>query len=224
MELSPKDFDDPRKLYGFMTAIILPRPIGWVSTASPDGQRNLAPFSFFNGVAANPPTVSISILHAPRGDGRKDTWRNIEQTGEFVVNVASEDLAEQVNRTGTECPPEVDEFEMAGLDAVPSVVVAAPRVAQAPAHLECRLHDTMRVGDGMGGATLVVGEIVHISVADHAIGEGPRVDLARLRPLSRLGGASYAPVRETFDLERLHFDPERDGVRGVAAAAAEDAS
>jgi len=222
MDLDPGTFGDPRKLYGFMTALILPRPIGWVSTISPDGRRNLAPYSFFNGVAASPPTVSLSILHAPAGDHRKDTWRNIQASREFVVNVADEALVEQVNLTGTECPADVDEFDLAGLEAEDSHQVAAPRVAQAPAHLECRLLDTLRVGEGMGGATLVVGEIVHIHVADRVVQDGPRVDLAQLRPVSRLGGASYAPVREVFDLERLHYDPERHGTGRAADAAATD--
>jgi flavin reductase (DIM6/NTAB) family NADH-FMN oxidoreductase RutF len=199
---------DPRETYKLMTGFIVPRPIAWISTQAPDGTLNLAPFSFFNGVGANPPAVSVSILHNPAGDRRKDTWRNIEATGEFVVNVVDEDLARAMNETSTEFPPEVDEFEAAGLEPVESVAVKPPRVAAAPVSLECTLLDSLKVGEGVGGATLVVGKIELVHVRNGIANERNHVDIKELRPVSRLAGAEYGYVRETFSMNRNHYDPE----------------
>lgn len=195
-------------MYKLMTGFIVPRPIAWVSTVAEDGSHNLAPFSYFNGVAASPPTVSVSILHNPGGDHRKDTWRNIEATGEFVVNIVSEDLARKMNDTATEFPPEVDEFEAAGLTPVPGVTVNAPRVGQAPVSMECNLFESVRVGDGMGGATLVVGTVSHVHLRDGLVYGNNYVDVRKLAPVGRSAGADYVYVRETFTMERTHYDPE----------------
>lgn len=207
MQLDPSTLD-PREAYKLMTGFIVPRPIAWVSTQAPDGTLNLAPFSFFNGVGANPPAVSVSILHNPAGDHRKDTWRNIEATGQFVVNVVDEDLARAMNETATEFPPEVDEFERAGLRTAPSVAVRPPRVAAAPVSMECTLLDSLAVGEGMGGATLVVGKVELVHVRDGITNGRNHVDLGELRPVSRLAGAEYGYVRETFTMDRNHYDPE----------------
>jgi len=209
MQLDPSTLH-PKEAYKLMTGFIVPRPIAWVSTAAPDGTLNLAPFSFFNGVGASPPAVSISILHNPTGDHRKDTWRNIEATGEFVVNVVDEELARAMNETSTEFPPEVDEFEAAGLEPAPSVVVGPPRVAAAPVSMECTLLDSLAVGKGMGGATLVVGKVELVHVRDGITNGRNHVDLRELRPVSRLAGAQYGYVRETFAMDRRHYDPEAE--------------
>lgn len=219
MDLDPESVD-PRRLYGFLTALVLPRPIGWISTVDPDGRRNLAPFSFFNGIAAAPLAVSVAILHAPAGDRRKDTWRNIEATREFVVNLVDDELVAAMNVTSAEFEAEVDEFTVAGLEAAASATVRPPRVAAAPAQLECRLFDSLRVGDGLGGATLVVGEVTHIHVADRVVEADLKVDLAQLRPVARLGGSSYGRLGEVFDLPRQHYRPDA----GAAAPARDGAT
>ena len=207
MQIDPASLD-PRAMYKLMTGFIVPRPIAWVSTVAEDGGLNLAPFSFFNGVAAAPPTVSVSILHNPGGDHRKDTWRNIEATGEFVVNIVSEDLARQMNDTATEFPPEIDEFEAAGLTPVAGVTVAAPRVEEAQISLECSLFDAIRVGEGMGGATLIVGTVSHVHAHDGIVYGDNYVDTSKLAPIGRSTGADYVHVRDTFTMERTHYDPE----------------
>lgn len=201
---------DPREAYKLMTGFIVPRPIAWVSTRATDGTLNLAPFSFFNGVGANPPTVSISILHNPKGDHRKDTWRNIQNTGEFVVNVVDEDRARAMNDSSTEFPPEVDEFEAAGLAPAESAVVRPPRVADAPVSLECTLLDSLTVGKGMGGSTLVVGKIEMVHCREGIVGDRNHVDIRELKPIARIAGAEYAYVRETFEMTRNHYDPETE--------------
>lgn len=207
MQLNLSTFD-PREAYKLMTGFIVPRPIAWVSTRATDGTLNLAPFSFFNGIGANPPAVSVSILHNPGGDHRKDTWRNIEATGEFVVNVVDEELARAMNETATEYPSEVDEFEVAGLTPASSVTVNPPRVEEAPVSLECTLLDSLAVGKGMGGATLVVGKVELVHVRDGIVDGRNHVDIRRLKPVARIAGAEYAYVRETFTMTRNHYDPE----------------
>ena len=207
MQLEPTSLD-PREMYKLMTGFIVPRPIAWVSTVAEDGGFNLAPFSFFNGVAANPPTVSVSILHNPGGDHRKDTWRNIEATGEFVVNIVSEEVARKMNDTSTEFPPEIDEFEMAGLTPLPAVTVRAPRVEEAPVSMECSLFESVRVGEGIGGATLIVGTVSYVHIRDDIVNEKNYIDVAELAPIGRSAGADYVYVRDTFTMERNHYDPE----------------
>lgn len=188
-------------VYKLMTACIVPRPIAWVSTQDANGINNLAPFSFFNGVASNPPSLSLSIsYHSRRASGKKDTLHNILETGEFVVNIVNEPTAIAMLETSFEHPADVDEFVMAGLTPAPSVVVRPPRVAQSPACFECTLHDTMQVGEGPGSSTLVVGIIQHIYVRDNLINERGSVDTRRLQPLGRLADNSYCYIYETFEL------------------------
>lgn len=209
MRFDPLDVD-PLTAYKVMTGLIVPRPIAWVSTVDPEGVHNLAPFSFFNGVAARPATLSISVLHEPKGDHRKDTWRNIEATKEFVVNVVSGTLMHQMNETSARVGPEIDEFELTGLTPAPSEVVSAPRVAEALVNLECRLYDAVRVGEGMGGSTLIVGEIVLMHVADEVIdAEHLYVDVEVLDPVARLPGVQYTRLGDVFEMPARHHIPER---------------
>ncbi len=133
-------------VYKLMIGSIVPRPIAFVSTVSQDGIRNLAPFSFFTGVSANPPIICFCPMRREGAHPRKDTLRNISDTREFVVNVVSEEIAQQMNITSGEYPPEVDEFELAGLTPIPSDLVKPPRVAEAHVHMECRLYLWMEIG------------------------------------------------------------------------------
>src|SRR5262249_46714402 len=152
-----------------------PRPIAWVSTLSPGGVPNLAPFSFFNGVAANPPTVVFSAVN--RRDGTpKDTVRNVEALGEFVVNVATFDLREAVNATSEHLPYEVGEFERSGLPPAPSARVRPPRVKEARAHLECVLHQIVHVGQGPLAANLIIGRVVFVHADDAVLDPRGRID------------------------------------------------
>ncbi|MDQ7037934.1 MAG: flavin reductase family protein [Aquificota bacterium] len=185
MEFLVKETDGDT-LFRLITGIVVPRPIGWISTVSREGVYNLAPFSFFNAVNDCPPVVMVSV--SDRDDGSpKDTARNILDTGEFVVNIVSEDLLEKMVITSEEFPPEVDEFKKAGLTPESSKTVKAPRVKEARAKIECRLLKHIRVYD----TNLFLGEAQLIYVADHvADGEG-RVDPEKLRAVGRIGGGMY---------------------------------
>jgi flavin reductase (DIM6/NTAB) family NADH-FMN oxidoreductase RutF len=192
-------------VYRVMIRCIVPRPIAWVSTISTEGVANLAPFSFFTGVTSNPPTVCFAPGRKVQSGERKDTLRNVEETGEFVVNMVSDDLAERMNDTAIDFPPEIDEFAEAGVTAVASKVVLPPRVAESPVSFECRRYDVVNVGpDGPGGGALVIGEIVMIHIADRVLCDG-KVDPELLRPLARLGGLEYAKLGERFVMKRRKY-------------------
>ena len=198
MQLDPHTMKQ-ESIYKLLIGCVVPRPIAWVSTVGPDGVNNLAPFSFFMGVCSEPPTIAFSS--GPRAKNRKDTVRNAEHTGDFVVNVVDDDLAEQMNLSSGEYPPEVDEFALTGLTAAPGTRVRAPRVTQAPISLECRVARIIPVG--RGPHSLVLGEIVYFHVRDDLYETATgRIDVARLRPVGRLAGNSYAHVHDIFQMKR----------------------
>lgn len=179
-------------------ALVAPRPIGWISSVDGSGNFNLAPYSFFNGVASDPPVVMFS------SDGRKDSVCNIEETGSFVCNLAVYSLREAMNATSVPAPHGVSEFEIAGLTPVASRLVDAPRVAEAPAALECRYLITVPVPDIDGNQTsnfMVLGQVVGIHIDDDLIVDG-RVDMLRLAQIARLGYMDYSVVDRVFSLER----------------------
>jgi flavin reductase (DIM6/NTAB) family NADH-FMN oxidoreductase RutF len=195
-----------RETYKLLIGCVVPRPIAWVSTIDQSGTRNLAPFSFFNAIGSNPPAVSISVSYVDNLDQRKDTLRNIIDTGEFVVQIVDEDLAQAMNLTAGNYPPDIDEFEVAGVSAIPSATVRPPRVAGAPISLECTLFTLVPVGHGPGSATLVIGVIQMIHVRADIINERNHIDITNLRPIARLAGAGYAYVHETFEMARPVYD------------------
>ena len=205
MEIDPCGMPPPA-VYKLLIGCIVPRPIAWVSTASADGAHNLAPFSFFMGVCNDPPTLPFSVGPradgaAPAGAGLKDTVRNLEATGDFVVNVVDDALAERMNLTSGDYPPEVDEFVLAGLTAVPSTKVRAPRVREAPINLECRVAQILRVG--RGPHSLVLGEILYFHFRDDLYDPGTgRIDMRRLKPVGRLAGEMYTHVHDLFEMKR----------------------
>jgi len=181
---------------------IVPRPIGWISTLSRAGAVNLAPYSFFNGVASDPPMVMFaSNGPAPRPD--KDTILNCRETGEFVFNMATWDLREAMNRTSAPAARGVDEFALAGLEPAPSRLVAPPRVKAAPIHMECAVHTIVDLPcESPGGRNaMVVGRVLGIHIADGALGDG-MVDMAKIRPIARLGYMDYTRVDEVFEMLR----------------------
>lgn len=197
--LDPK-VTGPGTFYKLMIGGIIPRPIAWVSTVSLAGRTNLAPFSFFNGVASNPPSLMFSV--ARKNDGSfKDTLRNILETREFVVNLASEPQLEVMHATSKEFPYGESEFGACDLKPLPSTVVKPPRVEGSPLQFECRLLNTLDVGTGKGGSTIVVGEIVQAHILEAAWQNG-HVLHDVLRPVARLGGPTYALLGKTLDLKR----------------------
>jgi len=191
---------EPRNLYKLMVGAIVPRPIAFVSTISTEGILNLAPFSYFTAVGANPPAVCF--CPSIRRDGsKKDTLRNIEATGEFVVNVVSEEFAAQMNACSAEFPPEVDEFAASGLTPIPSDLVKPPRVGESHIHMECRLLQVVHVSPKPLGGSLVIGEVLRFHVDDAIIADYV-IDSGKLRPIGRMGGSTYTRPTDRFDLER----------------------
>jgi flavin reductase (DIM6/NTAB) family NADH-FMN oxidoreductase RutF len=192
-----------------MTGIIVPRPIALVSTVDRHGLRNLAPFSFFTGVGSNPPTVlfcptvraAISFGAAAEPDFRKDTLRNVEETGEFVVNIVSEAIAAGANAASAEVPPEVDEFVLAGLTPIASESVRPPRVAESPAQMECKLLQIVYTNRAPGGGVVVLGEIVRFHVRT-SLFEDFRIDPAGLDAVGRMAGNTWVRTRDRIELIR----------------------
>jgi flavin reductase (DIM6/NTAB) family NADH-FMN oxidoreductase RutF len=192
-----------REAYRLLMSSIVPRPIGWISSVSPDGTPNIAPYSFFNGVSGKPPVVMFSVsAKSPRfGGGIKDTLINVKATGEFVVNIVDETLAEAMNATAGEYPHGVSEFEQAGLAIAPSVDVHPPRVSTARIALEAKLHQIVEVKDS--ASVMVLGRIVRYHIhPDVFRADAGTVDAAALQPVARLGGAEYAVLGDVFSLQR----------------------
>jgi flavin reductase (DIM6/NTAB) family NADH-FMN oxidoreductase RutF len=192
------DFDpaamESRAFYKLLTAVVVPRPIAWVSSTSAEGVDNLAPHSFFTVACVRPPVVQFTSV------GRKDSLRNVEATGEFVVNLAPEPLFEAVNTTGTNFPAELGEFDAAGIERERSAKVGPPRVARSPVALECALHSTVRLGD----STVVFGRVVHAAIAAEVL-EGGHPSIDRLRPLARLGRNQWATIGEVLEIDRIPY-------------------
>lgn len=170
-----------REPYFLITALVVPRPIAWVSTISDAGITNVAPHSYFNVMSSNP-----WILHFT-STGEKDTLANVQATGEFVINTVSRDLVEEMNFTSGDFPPDESEFEWAGLEEAPSVHVKPPRVARAPASFECKLNDIVSKGNGH----MIFGDVVMLHVDEALFNEG-RIDPEILKPVGRLSGSQYS--------------------------------
>ena len=203
MKLDPKTFDS---FYRVLTGVVVPRPIAFVSTVSADGNFNLAPYSFFNAVGYDPPTIVFSSSRHVGGK-QKDTLANIEQTGEFVVNVVVDDIAEAMNKTAAEFPTGVSEFEIAGLTPAPSDLIKAPRVAESPVNMECRLIQVVPIGKGAHEHGLVIGEVVLMHLRDDIL-DGHRVNHHILKPTGRLAGSMYCHTADVFEMPRPVYHPE----------------
>ena len=184
--------------YKLLTGLIIPRPIGWVGTVDEHGVHNLAPYSYFNAVAATPPTV---IFSSGRPQGQpKDSLANVIATGEFTLSIVDEDLVDAMHATSGRDPPEVSEFDEVGLTALPGDLVEAPLVAEAKAALECRVIRIVDLGDP-ATASVVFGDVLRVHVADGIL-DGTRVDHRRLRAVGRIAGTTYVTTADSlFDLQ-----------------------
>ena len=190
MEIAAAELDAV-ECYRLLVGVVVPRPIAWVTSLDEAGRLNAAPFSCYTFVCKKPPMICINI--GRREDRLKDTATNIEAHGDFVVNVVTVDAAQVMHETSADYPPDVSEVEALGLETLPSTLVAPPRLAISPIHLECRLHQIIELGEERD--RLVIGEVVHFHVRDELLAGG-RIVTAALRPLARLGGPNYAALGE----------------------------
>jgi len=209
-------FYEPKNGHGLaknpFNSLVVPRPIGWISTVDGAGTVNLAPYSFFNAVAYQPPTVMFSAGHGRiEADGMKDSLRNVLETREFVHNFATWDTRDAMNMTSGDYAKDVDELAMADLTPLPSRLVKPPRIKESPIHFECKVVHTVELPNTKGSHlyTVVFGEVVGIHIADDLIMENGQIDIGRLHPIARLGYQDYAEVtaESQFTMERPGFHP-----------------
>ncbi len=212
-----RDALDTETAYRLIVGCVVPRPVAWITTVDEQGRVNAAPFSSFNYVATSPPMLAVNIARRPGSGGVKDTARNIERSGEFVVNVATEHNMELMHRSAAEFPPEVSEIEALGIPVLASRHVRAPRIALSPVQMECRLDQVVRLGRGIN--TLYIGEVVAFHL-DREVYDGHRVDSVALRPIARLGGPLYAGLGEIFHRPMLQKPPGGEGWAGDPASPA----
>ena len=201
MEINPNDLPHS-SVYKLLTGSVLPRPIGWISSLDADGRPNLAPFSFFNVVCSKPPTVVFCPLIRGTDGKTKDTLNNVRATNEFVVNIVTEELAQAMNLSSIEAPPEMDEFAYAGVTSSPSARVRPPRVQESPVHFECRVRQIVEISSAPGGGSLVIGEVLHIHVDERVLIGSDKINLAALKPIGRLAGGAYVRITDVFEMER----------------------
>jgi len=199
MVIDPKS-TEPFNIYKLLIGSILPRPIAFVSTMGADGIYNLAPFSFFTAVSANPPAIAFAPMLSLEGK-RKDSLNNAERLGEFVVNVVSEDIVRPMNETSADFPPEIDEFEVSGLTPIPSDLVAVPRVKESHIAMECKLRQIVEMSSLPLGGSLVIGEVVRFHVDDEYF-DNFRIDVDKLKPVGRMAGFTYTRTTDRFELVR----------------------
>ncbi len=198
MQIDPEN-EHPSVVYSTMIRAITPRPIAWVSTISPRGITNLAPFSYFNGVCSQPAALVFSPVNRPDGS-KKDTVRNIESNGQFVVNLVPFSVAEPMLNTADDFPYETSEFESVGVTEKPSVRVSPPGVAESPIQFECELIQIVPIGDGPLAANVIIGKILLITVSDRVLDAQGKLDPERLDTVGRMGGRSYCRTTERFEL------------------------
>jgi flavin reductase (DIM6/NTAB) family NADH-FMN oxidoreductase RutF len=195
----------PADNYKLLAASVLPRPIALVSTVDQGGVRNLAPYSFFTVASANPPILCFCPSPREPKNGlasHKDTLANIRATGEFVVNIVSEDIVEQMNQTAAQVPPSVDEFSLAALTPLAGEVVKVPRVAESPVQMECRLVQIIEVSKLPMGGNLILGEVVRFHISHEVLEAGMYINPDKLRAVGRMAGSAYIRTGDRFELER----------------------
>lgn len=192
---------DPSVLYKLLTGIIIPRPIGWIATIDSKGINNLAPFSYFNMVSHDPPCVMFSTGRT--NNTNKDTLNNVLQNGQFVVNLVTLDVVEQMNATAESVPSDVDEFKLTNLTPIDSVSIQPKRVKESPIHMECEMiHHYFIDNINEGGACIVIGKIKLIHIDDSILMENNRINLDVYKPVARLAGSNYSTLGELFSIKR----------------------
>ncbi|MCK6456052.1 MAG: flavin reductase family protein [Phycisphaerae bacterium] len=196
-----------RDLHRLYLSFVQPRPIAWVSSISRDGKTNLAPFSFYNMVSANPPVVLFSPALNRNGDP-KDTLANIRETGEFVIATVTESNAKAMNVTSTEWPRGESEFEKAGLTPLPATHVRPPLVKESPVNIECRLRQIIQLGIENGAGNVVMGDVLVVHVDDDVLAPDGTCDPDKLAAIGRMGGSLYTKTRERMELVSVR-DPSR---------------
>jgi flavin reductase (DIM6/NTAB) family NADH-FMN oxidoreductase RutF len=200
MQFNPKDLEQSA-IYKLLTGIVIPRPIGWISTISEDGIHNLAPFSYFNAVGDDPPHVMFSTVHS--NISNKDTLNNVLKTKQFVVNMVTEDLVEQMNMTSQPIPANESEFELAGLTPIESILVLPPRVKECKITMECEMvHHYKLENSKTGGATIVIGKIVLFHIDKSVLLDNYKINLETYKPIARLAGSNYSKLGDVFSIKR----------------------
>jgi len=184
-----------------LTGLVIPRPIGWISTVDENGINNLAPFSFFNVVGEDPPHVMFSTVRT--GDKNKDTLNNVLANKQFAVNLVTEDVVEQMNTTSNAVENAVDEFQLANLTPILCELIKPKRVAEAKAHFECEMvHHYFLEDHENGGACIVIGKVLMMHIADEILLENYRINLDKYHPVARLAGSNYSKLGESFSIKR----------------------
>ncbi|MSP85365.1 MAG: flavin reductase family protein [Flavobacteriaceae bacterium] len=200
MQFDPQELEQTA-IYKLLTGIVIPRPIGWISTMSEDGILNLAPFSYFNAVGDDPPHVMFSTVRS--NNSNKDTLNNVLATKQFVVNMVTEDLVEQMNMTSQPIPANESEFELAGLTPIASLKVKPARVKECKITMECELvHHYTLENSKSGGATIIIGKIVMFHIDKRVLLDNYKINLDTYKPIARLAGSNYSKLGEIFSVKR----------------------
>ncbi|MDP4162897.1 MAG: flavin reductase family protein [Bacillota bacterium] len=201
MEITPEHLEW-REAYKLLVGSILPRPIAFVSTVDANGIANAAPFSFFTAICADPMMICFSPMRRGTDGSKKDTLVNIENTGQFVINIVSEDMAEKMNDCAVEYDSDIDEIDLSGLSKETSFMVVPPRIKESLVHLECELDQVLHFGEQAGGGSLVIGKVIHVNIHDELYEKG-RIDSEKLKPIGRMAGNTYTnPLGSMFELIR----------------------
>ena len=200
MQFDPDELEHTA-IYKLLTGSVIPRPIGWISTVDVNGINNLAPFSYFNAVGDDPPHIMFST--GIGNNTNKDTLNNVLANKEFVVNMVTESLTEQMNMTAQSVHSEVDEFELAGLTPVPSLKIKPMRVKESPINFECKMvHHYFLENHKYGGACIIIGRIVMMHFENDILLNNYKINLDNYKPVSRLAGSNYAKIGELFSVKR----------------------
>jgi flavin reductase (DIM6/NTAB) family NADH-FMN oxidoreductase RutF len=200
MQFDPQDLEQTA-IYKLLTGAVIPRPIGWISTINEDGILNLAPFSYFNAVGDDPPHIMFSTVRS--NNSNKDTLNNVLATKQFVVNMVTEDLVEQMNMTSQPIPANESEFELANLTPIASVKVKPPRVKECKITMECEMvHHYTLENSKSGGATIIIGKIVMFHIDESVLLDNYKINLETYKPIARLAGSNYSKLGEIFSVKR----------------------
>ncbi|MQG84623.1 MAG: flavin reductase family protein [SAR202 cluster bacterium] len=202
MKINPKTFEGFNRV---LTGVVVPRPIAFVSTISNSGNVNLSPYSFFNAVSYDPPLIIFSSSKFTSDGKLKDSLSNIEQNGEFVVNIVNENIVEAMNKTAAEYPEDVNEFDIANLTQIDCDLVKPPRLSESPVNMECKLERIITLGTEAHPQGLVIGEIIQLHIDDEII-SGHRINHEKLKPVGRLAGNMYTHTYDVFELMRPSYE------------------